>query len=1149
MNNTCRIAGGQLGALLAKQRSTWDFSAPDARLTSVGLYALWLVVDKNSALQKLVLRGNSVGTQYEDSSGMAKMFSTCTALAALDLSENNIGALKGAAVGLRQFARGLSTNKSLTDINLASNQLWPEGIKAVCGALHNCSSLKQLNLSYNHPGRESAVADLLRVHKTLQSLAVIEATPKTRIERSFHLDARGKEAIGRALIESPTMVKFLQCDVFSLFPDTASLDWTSSDQCDAVLLAGALKTNDTLTGINMGVGGELGDFEREEIGKALLRNRHGRVGFCNIFSLQPDGPKAQKFNLKDKSQVRSTRSFMMLAGLMRGNNRLTSLELKGLASDHIPLLAEALRFNTTLEELRLVHAPKANETNIASLPVQQLNGHVPTAHIDLWEAGTTTGEDGTPAHSFLHRAAVGIVGPLLSLNQAVQSLRMNPGAGSEGGNVLEHLNAACKSSLRALDLTGIGLGDRGGPRLCELLIQGSCSMLTTLKLGSNKLTDSGVGGLFVDVLRSETCSLKSLDISGNELSGAVIASGIRSNTSLVSLDFRDNPNIDDQALWIIGGLLLDDDCKCYLGSLRCHAFDIAEDATTLSLRDVPLSAGAARLVFGVIKYNSSVTDLDLSGCNLMPQTLANIAKAINSNVALKTLDLSRNPLAEVSKFKAAELEHATSPARLFAAALHVAPSLERLSFSGDAPLQLKQVKGLTNLKVLDLSNQNLDLLSGITIGALIAKNDSITELSLHNNVALGADGSRAIVESLPVANLRTLDLNAVISPITGTGVVAARMAKQRALQLEQFSAALGRLSSIEKLTLDKNSLLEFNAAAQLHDLKTLTLNGNLIEVLPVGICFLKSLKRLAIRGNRLLELPPNIGQLESLESLDLKGNKLAFLPSSIGQLCFLKHLDISENLISQLDPCICDCVRLERFEVKQNPLAQPPLSTAKMGMQAIRRFFQELNRSGEAASQGARLVLLGHGEAGKTSLQRGLRYGAPHPAAKDERTVQLDISTLPLGEGANQVLMSMWDLGGQEHYASLLQPYIVTGSLYLLLVPHMEIKELEAGYNLYVGRWLDYLQTRAPGAVVQPVLTHCDATLRRDREWTVSYMEAENTQQVEWLSSAIQRHQRAFPDDAKKLLIPEQVLCVSSVEGGDASLRHLRSRLELLQSL
>ena len=150
------------------------------------------------------------------------------------------------------------------------------------------------------------------------------------------------------------------------------------------------------------------------------------------------------------------------------------------------------------------------------------------------------------------------------------------------------------------------------------------------------------------------------------------------------------------------------------------------------------------------------------------------------------------------------------------------------------------------------------------------------------------------------------------------------------------------------------------------------------------------------------------GQLESLESLDVKGNRLTYLPTSIGQLCYLKHLDISENTISQLEPCVCDCPKLDRFEVKQNPLARPPLSLAKQGMQAIRRFFQELNRSGEAISQSARLVLLGHGEAGKTSLQRGLRYGAPRPAEKDERTVQLDISTLAIGDGANQVMLSMW---------------------------------------------------------------------------------------------------------------------------------------------
>ena len=34
MNNTCRIAAGHLGALLAKQRPEWDFRAPSSRPTA-----------------------------------------------------------------------------------------------------------------------------------------------------------------------------------------------------------------------------------------------------------------------------------------------------------------------------------------------------------------------------------------------------------------------------------------------------------------------------------------------------------------------------------------------------------------------------------------------------------------------------------------------------------------------------------------------------------------------------------------------------------------------------------------------------------------------------------------------------------------------------------------------------------------------------------------------------------------------------------------------------------------------------------------------------------------------------------------------------------------------------------------------------------
>ena len=84
--------------------------------------------------------------------------------------------------------------------------------------------------------------------------------------------------------------------------------WNSSTQCDAVVLAGVLKKNTVLTTLNVAGGkGEMGDGEREAVGNALLANKRGKVGYCDIFGLSEEGAKAYSCDLRDKEQVRSLR--------------------------------------------------------------------------------------------------------------------------------------------------------------------------------------------------------------------------------------------------------------------------------------------------------------------------------------------------------------------------------------------------------------------------------------------------------------------------------------------------------------------------------------------------------------------------------------------------------------------------------------------------------------------------------------------------------------------------------------------------------------------------------------------------------------------------------------------------------------------------
>ena len=301
-------------------------------------------------------------------------------------------------------------------LDVSNNHLLPEGIKHVCTALRTCTAMRELDLSYNSPGRELALPQMLQMHPCLRSIGVVEKEPTTRSERTWWLDTRGKEVIGRALLDSPSpAVQFLQCDVFSLTASTETLNWTSKVPCDAIVLAGVLRANSTLKTLNIS-NGDIGDYEREEIGNALVKNLNGRTGYCDAYGLKENGPAAHPLiDLKEKDVIRTKRSFSLFAGLLRANRTITSLTLSGLGPEYIDVLAEALATNTTMQSLRLEQPSKAADTQIATLPVQQLNGALKQAEIDLSLAGGDKVDGSQP----MHRHACGVVGAILAANSTI----------------------------------------------------------------------------------------------------------------------------------------------------------------------------------------------------------------------------------------------------------------------------------------------------------------------------------------------------------------------------------------------------------------------------------------------------------------------------------------------------------------------------------------------------------------------------------------------------------------------------------------------------------------------------------------------------------------------------------------------------------
>jgi len=609
----------------------------------------------------------------------------------------------------------------------------------------------------------------------------------------------------------------------------------------------------------------------------------------------------------------------------------------------------------------------------------------------------------------------------------------------------------------------------------------------------------------------------------------------------------------------------------------------------------------------VLKHNTSLKSVSILGCGIDAEGAKALEMALSTNTSITLIDLSGNKIHTSSEGVQALTRAVERNKRLEKMILDGPGSdlvFKELRVAAHLNMNGKRLRLLSgavmgalvapNLNLTDLNLENNECLGPVGANAIaVALTQRQSTLKYLNLAECGLAGSSSWEittarsersatgeDDEPVGGARKEEFLEPEAPLkrekrvknatnATKGSKSDAKVDEKPLELDKFKSdldiktraqltelmvSIGQISTLESLTLDKNALADAESAlltpiGKLYNLRSLSLCGNRLTEVPSSIGSLRSLQELLLRSNQLNELPnASIGLLGSLENLDLKGNQLTYLPDSIGQLRTLKSLDVSENKLTELPASFGLLRDTLKLSVSRNPLQRPPLSVARQGIDAIRRYFNELKKSGSTTSRAARLVLLGAGLAGKTSLQRGLRHGAARPAKLDERTIQLDIHTLPLGSGAEQVVLSMWDLAGQPEYAAGLQPYIVPGSLYLLAVPAQLCTDEH--YPDVLGRWLDYLQAGAPEAVVQAVLTHCDELLPEGTaakgNISTSALEEACELQVRWVKESMRRHQGNLPSGSKRLLIQDAVPCVCAVAGGDASLANLRSRLEAI---
>jgi internalin A len=425
--------------------------------------------------------------------------------------------------------------------------------------------------------------------------------------------------------------------------------------------------------------------------------------------------------------------------------------------------------------------------------------------------------------------------------------------------------------------------------------------------------------------------------------------------------------------------------------------------------------------------------------------------------------------------------------------------LEVLDLSGNRLAQLPDwFASLGRLRVLDLSRNQLDLLPTCL--------RSLTELQrvwLYDNpisdlpewVAgwnrleyIGLGTSISLPGGLLglLKQLQGLGVNAAAFPAFSTALLEGAQLSWLCLQgslpagmlesLRSLSSlnslllrdagtlpeSVGQLTQLQQLDVSDNQLTALpKSVGQLTQLRQFHVSDNQLTALPESVGQLTQLQQLDVSRNELKALPESVGQLTQLQQFDASGNGLTALPESIGDLYALKHLDLYKNKLTSLPPQLLK-LKLDALWLQENPALELSVSvTGEYPEVAYKRFSEPPPRDAlsilkvyfAARSADAqplnevKLVLVGRGSAGKTSIARRL---VKDSFARAQRETQgIDIARWKLQCGEREVRVNIWDFAGQVVTHATHQFFLSESSVYVLVLTGREdTQRLDADYWL-----------------------------------------------------------------------------------------------------
>ena len=253
------------------------------------------------------------------------------------------------------------------------------------------------------------------------------------------------------------------------------------------------------------------------------------------------------------------------------------------------------------------------------------------------------------------------------------------------------------------------------------------------------------------------------------------------------------------------------------------------------------------------------------------------------------------------------------------------------------------------------------------------------------------------------------------------------------LMLTEIPEAVTKLTQLKILSLDNNQIIEIpEAIANLTQLKILSLDNNQITEIPEAIANLTQLQELYFFKNQIIEIPEDITNLSQLKTLALDNNRITEIPEAIANLTQLKILALDNNRITEIPEAIANLTQLKTLYLNNNPL-NPDLAAAyEQGIDAVMQYLKAKAEEDIVLNE-AKLILVGEGEVGKTSLLGALRGDKWIENRQTTHGVEVDIKSLVVTESESntEITLNGWDFGGQNIYRHTHQIFFTSPAIYL----------------------------------------------------------------------------------------------------------------------